>query len=95
MVGWHHRLSGPEFEQAPGGGEGQESLMCCSPWGRKELDMTEQLNDNNILFCSLAAQSCLTLCDPMDCSPPGCSVHRILQARILEWVAMPSSRVSS
>ena len=34
-----------------------------------------------------------TLCDPMDCSPPGSSVHRILQARILEWVAMPSSRV--
>ena len=40
-------------------------------------------------------QSCLTLCDPMDCSPPGFSAHRILQARILEWVAMPSSRGSS
>jgi len=38
---------------------------------------------------------CLTLCDPMDCSPPGSSVHGILQARILEWVAMPSSRRSS
>ena len=37
-------------------------------------------------------QSCLTLCDPMDCSPPGSSAHGILQARILEWVAMPSSR---
>ena len=37
-------------------------------------------------------QSCLTLCDRMDCSPPGSSVHGILQARILEWVAMPSSR---
>ena len=37
-------------------------------------------------------QSCPTLCDPMDCSPPGSSVHGILQARILEWVAMPSSR---
>ena len=37
-------------------------------------------------------QSCLTLCDPMDCSLPGCSVHGILQAKILEWVAMPSSR---
>ena len=43
----------------------------------------------------LAAQSCLTLCDPMDCRPPGSSVHRILQARILEWVAIPSSRGSS
>ena len=39
-------------------------------------------------------QSCLTLCDPMDCSPPGFSVHGILQARILEWAAMPSSRGS-
>ena len=37
-------------------------------------------------------QLCLTLCDPMDCSPPGSSVHGILQARILEWIAMPSSR---
>ena len=43
----------------------------------------------------LVAQSCLTLCDPMDCSLPGSSVHGILQARVLEWVAMPSSRVSS
>ena len=40
-------------------------------------------------------QSCLTLCDPMDYSLPGSSVHRILQARILEWVSMPSSRRSS
>ena len=40
-------------------------------------------------------QSCLTLCNPMDCNLPGSSVHRILQARILEWVAMPSSRGSS
>ena len=38
------------------------------------------------------AQSCLTLCNPMDCSRPGSSIHGILQARILEWVAMPSSR---
>ena len=36
------------------------------------------------------AQSCLTLCNPMDCSPPGSIVHGILQARILEWVAIPS-----
>ena len=40
----------------------------------------------------LGAQSCPSLCDPMDCSPPGSSVHGILQARILEWVAMPFSR---
>ena len=40
-------------------------------------------------------RSCPTLCDPMDCSPPGSSVHGILQSRILEWVVMPSSRGSS
>ena len=40
---------------------------------------------------ALVAQSCSTLCDPMNCSPPGSSVHGILQARILEWVAIPSS----
>jgi len=45
-VGWHHRLNGHEFEQTPGDSEGQESLACCSPWGGKELDTTEQLNNN-------------------------------------------------
>ena len=44
MVGWHHRLDGHEFEQALGVGDGQGSLACCSPWGRKESDMTERLN---------------------------------------------------
>ena len=44
---------------------------------------------------SEVAQLCPTLCDPMDCSPPGSSVHGISQARILEWVAIPSSRGSS
>ena len=44
MVGWHHQLNGHEFEQALGDGEGQGSLACCSPWSRKESDMTEQLN---------------------------------------------------
>ena len=44
IVGWHHRLDGHEFEQAPGVGDGQGSLVCCSPWGSKELDMTEWLD---------------------------------------------------
>ena len=44
MVGWHHQLDGHEFEQAPGAGDGQGSLVFCSPWGHKESDMTEQLN---------------------------------------------------
>ena len=44
MVGWHHRLDGHEFEQALGVDDGQGGLACCSPWGCKEWDMTEQLN---------------------------------------------------
>ena len=44
MVGWHHLHNGHEFEQALGVGNGQGSLACCSPWDRKELDTTEQLN---------------------------------------------------
>ena len=44
MVGWHHRLDGHEFEQALGGGDGQGSLACCSPWGQKESDTTDRLN---------------------------------------------------
>ena len=43
MVGWHHQLNGHEFEQTPGYSEEQGSLMCCSPWGHKESDTTEQL----------------------------------------------------
>ena len=48
LVEWHHQLNGHEFEQALGDGEGQGSLECCSPWGHKELDMTEQLNNNSV-----------------------------------------------
>ena len=44
MVRWHHQLDGREFEQAPGVGDGQGSLTCCSPWVLKESDMNEQLN---------------------------------------------------
>ena len=44
MVGWHHWLNGHEFEQTPEVGDGQGGLACCSPWGRKESDMTEWLN---------------------------------------------------
>ena len=47
MIGWHHQLNGHEFEQAPEDGEGQGSLACCSPWGRKESDKTEKLNNNS------------------------------------------------
>ena len=47
MLGWHHRLNGHEFKQAPGDGEGQGSLPCGSPRGRKESDTTEQLNNSS------------------------------------------------
>ena len=46
-------------------------------------------------YCAMSLQSCVTLCDSTDCSPPGSSAHGFLQARILEWVAMPSSTGSS
>ena len=49
----------------------------------------------NNRWCVLVTQSRLTLCDPMDCSPPGSSVHGILQARTLGWVTISSSRGSS
>ena len=57
MVGWHHRLSGHEFEQALGDGEKQGNLACYSPCGHKESDKTEQLNNNNKrhrLLCKLS-----------------------------------------
>ena len=46
MVGWNHLLNEHEFEQTPGDVEGQRRLACYSPWGHKESDMTEQLNNN-------------------------------------------------
>ena len=62
MVGWHHGLDGRESEWTPGVGDGQGGLACCSPRGRKELDMTEKLNNNmpgkwKILFKHLALLS--------------------------------------
>ena len=51
IVGWHHQLNGYEFEQVLGDGEGEGSLVCYSPRGRKESDMTEQLNNNSIADC--------------------------------------------
>ena len=63
MVEWHHWLSGHEFEQTLGDGEGQGGLACCSSWGHKESDTTEWLNNHNI---------------NMGWSPPGSSVRGIL-----------------
>ena len=50
MVGWHHQCNGHEFEQTLGDGKGQGSLACCSPWGLKESDMIEQLNNNRSIY---------------------------------------------
>ena len=99
MVGWHHRLNGYEFEQVLGDGEGQGTLAFYSPRGHKESDMTEQLNNKAMHLVPAAAaaaakslQSCPTLCDPIDGSPPGYPVPGILQARTLEWVAISFSK---
>ena len=49
MVRWHHQLDGHEFEQILGDSEGQEGLVCCSPWGLKESDTTWRLNNNMVI----------------------------------------------
>ena len=94
----------------PGKSHGWRSLVGYSPWGRKESDMTEQLHFHLFTIakmwrqpkCALTgdtesevAQSCPTLCDPMDCSLPGSSIYGIFQATELEWVAISFSRGSS
>ena len=68
MVGWHHRSDGHEFEQAPGVGDGQGSLACCSPWGCKESDLTEGLNrltkctGKYVMFMNWKTQYCQVGC---------------------------------
>ena len=80
------------------------ALQCDVDWGRvRQCRRQRRLASGKekgvpfswgLRMCKLL-QSCLTLCNPVDCSPPGSSLHGILQARMLEWVAMPSSRGSS
>ena len=76
MVGWHHRLDGHEFEQTPGDGDGQGSLACCSPWGHKELDTTEQLNSNKLL--PLRMRLCVLCLVCQSCLTPWTVAHRLL-----------------
>ena len=59
MVEWHHRLDGHEFEPTPGDSEGQGSLVCCSPWGHKQSNTTEQLTNK---CCFVALQCCTGFC---------------------------------
>ena len=68
MVGWHHRLSRHEFEQTLRESEGKGRLACCSPWGRKQLDTTEQLNNDSkcscyqIIFVIIVVEVLLSTC---------------------------------
>ena len=64
VVGWHHQLDGHEFEQAPRVSDGERSLVCCSPWGGKESDITE-LNYMMIYYFYLV---CLTFLFHIQCS---------------------------
>ena len=66
-------------------------LRPAAPTSREPLCDEIEVDSHQVKMS--VAQSCPTLCDSIDCSPPGFSVHGILQARILEWVAMPSSKV--
>ena len=61
MAGWHHRLDGQEFVWTPGVGDGQGGLVCCNSWGRKESDMTDQLNWTDIYFISNMLYSLIVL----------------------------------
>ena len=74
-IGCHHQLNGQEFEQAPGDGEEQGSLACCSPWGCKELDTTEQLTTAMTSKWSWPPLTCrLLFCGP----PPGSSLPALV-----------------
>ena len=61
MAGWHHWLDGQEFVWTPGVGDGQGGLVCCNSWGRKESDMTDQLNWTDIYFISNMLYSLIVL----------------------------------
>ena len=72
----------------PGKSHGQRRQAGCRPWGHKQLDTTERLSTSTT---AKLLQSCTTLCDPIDGSPPGSPVPGILQARTMEWVAISFS----
>ena len=66
MVGWYYWLNGHNFEQAPGGGDGQGNLACCSPWGHKESDTVEQLNWTVLAIMARSLMSVICVC-PKTC----------------------------
>ena len=95
IVGWHHWLDGHEFKQAPGAGDGQGSLACCSPWGCKESDMTEWLNwTENI---SNAHTETLCYIDKWLCLRPLPWVSQLCpeeQSQTEQWIVIPRKNPS-
>ena len=85
----------PVLGRSPGEGNGNPHQYSCLENWSLLLSILYIVVCVCVCVCVKLLQMCLTLCDPMDCSPLGSSVHGILQARILEWIAMPSSRRSS
>ena len=78
----HHRLNGHEFEQAPGVGDGQVSLACCSPWGCKESDTNEQLNWTELMDGGGNPLQCSCLENPRDRGAWSAAVYGVAQSRI-------------
>ena len=78
MVGWDYKLNGHELEQALGDGERQGNQACCGPWGRKESDTTERLNNNSIYefqFLHILTNSCyFSIFFSPSSHPHGCEV---------------------
>ena len=72
MVGWHHRFNGHEFEQAPGVGDGQGGLVCCSSLGQKESDTTEQLNNSSMNLLAAGLTFTLRLHQVLTTHREGC-----------------------
>ena len=102
MIGWHHWLNGHEFEQTPGDGEGQRSLVCCSPWGCKESDIIEQLSftfsPRLYLLCFIVLPVFIEILFrnghksvAIDEDLPNESKHRLFICYLLWWGRQPPS----
>ena len=76
MVGWHHQLNGHEFEQTLGDSGGHRSLVCCSPWGRKELDMTQWLNWTELIWWYPCVEFPLVFLENGVCYEQVCSLDK-------------------